>query len=93
MWPDASLERIAAVIAVHVGGGHGNPAWHPGAAPRRAVIVNTASTAALRPLPTDPVYWATKAAVVRVTESCADFAAAVIELIFHDTAVLACQRG
>jgi NAD(P)-dependent dehydrogenase (short-subunit alcohol dehydrogenase family) len=38
-------------------------------------IVNTASVAALRPLPEDPVYAATKAAVVSFTKACAPLAA------------------
>ena len=77
LWPDASLEKIAAVIAVNVGGVAMGTQLGILALRRRGggVIVNTASTAALRPLPTDPVYSATKAAVVRITESCADFAA------------------
>jgi NAD(P)-dependent dehydrogenase (short-subunit alcohol dehydrogenase family) len=37
-------------------------------------IVNTASVAALQAMPTDPVYSATKAGVVRIVESCAGFA-------------------
>ncbi len=77
LWPDASLEKIATVIAVNVGGVAMGTQLGILALRRRGggVIVNTASTAALRPLPTDPVYSATKAAVVRITESCADFAA------------------
>jgi NAD(P)-dependent dehydrogenase (short-subunit alcohol dehydrogenase family) len=37
-------------------------------------IVNTASIAALSPMPNDPVYAATKAAVVLFTQSCAEVA-------------------
>ena len=41
------------------------------ALPDGGVIINTASTAALGPMPTDPIYAGTKAAVVNLTQSCA----------------------
>jgi 3-oxoacyl-[acyl-carrier protein] reductase len=77
LWPDCSLERIAAVVAVNLGGVAMGTAEGILALRRRGggVIVNTASTAALAPMPTDPVYSATKAAVVRIVESCAGLAA------------------
>jgi NAD(P)-dependent dehydrogenase (short-subunit alcohol dehydrogenase family) len=77
LWPDTPLEKIAAVVAVNLGGVAMGTAAGIQALRRRGggVIVNTASVAALRPMPTDPVYSATKAGVVRIVESCADLAA------------------
>jgi NAD(P)-dependent dehydrogenase (short-subunit alcohol dehydrogenase family) len=77
VWPDSDLDRIMAVIAVNLGGVAMGTAAGVHALRRRGggVIVNTASVAALAPMPTDPVYSATKAGVVRVTESCAGLAA------------------
>ncbi len=76
IWPDASLEQLMRVIAVNVGGVA--MGTQEGIRALRArgggVIVNTASVAALAPFPNDPVYSATKAAVVRLTESCTGFA-------------------
>jgi NAD(P)-dependent dehydrogenase (short-subunit alcohol dehydrogenase family) len=77
VWPDSPLDKIAAVIAVNLGGvamgteaaiqvmrrqGHGG------------VIINTASVAGLAAMPTDPVYSATKAGVLRIVESCVGLA-------------------
>ena len=77
LWPDVSLEKMIAVIGVNLGGVA--MGTQEGIRALRArgggVIVNTASVAALAPMPSDPVYSATKAAVVRITESCAGFAA------------------
>jgi 3-oxoacyl-[acyl-carrier protein] reductase len=77
LWPDTPLERIGAVIAVNLGGVAMGTAAGIVALRRRGggVIVNTASVAGLRPMPTDPVYSATKAGVIRIVESCADLAA------------------
>lgn len=72
-WPDTSVERIHQMVNVNFGAmaigtrlaidtmmGSGGGA-----------IVNTASVAALSPMPNDPVYAATKAGVVMFTQSCA----------------------
>jgi NAD(P)-dependent dehydrogenase (short-subunit alcohol dehydrogenase family) len=76
VWPDGSLERMMKVIAVNLGGVAMGTQEGIRALRRRGggVIVNTASIAALGPMPLDPVYSATKAAVVRITESCAPLA-------------------
>lgn len=73
-WPDAPLEKVFRVIAVNTSGvvmgtraaveafrEHGEG----------GVVVNTASIAGLGPLPFDPVYAASKAAVIHFTKSCA----------------------
>ena len=77
VWPDASLEKMMAVITVNLGGVAMGTQEGIKALRLRGggVIVNTASTAALAPMPIDPVYSATKVAVVRITESCAPLAA------------------
>ena len=76
IWPDAELERIMKVITVNLGGVAMGTQEGIKALRKRGggCIINTASTAALRPMPTDPVYSATKAGVVRITESCAGLA-------------------
>jgi NAD(P)-dependent dehydrogenase (short-subunit alcohol dehydrogenase family) len=76
IWPESPLHRIARVIAVNLGGVAMGTEEAIRAMRRRGggVIINTASTAALRPMPTDPVYSATKVAVVRIVESCVGFA-------------------
>jgi len=76
IWPDAELERIMKVITVNLGGVAMGTQEGIRALRKRGggCIVNTASTTALNPMPTDPVYSATKAGVVRITESCAGFA-------------------
>jgi 3-oxoacyl-[acyl-carrier protein] reductase len=77
IWPDASLEKIAATISVNLGGVAMGTQEGIKALRQRGggVIVNTASVAALQAMPTDPVYSATKVGVVRIVESCAGFAA------------------
>jgi NAD(P)-dependent dehydrogenase (short-subunit alcohol dehydrogenase family) len=75
LWPDASLEKIAAVIAVNLGGvAMGTQEAITRMRGRGGVVVNTASVAALAAMPTDPVYSATKVGVLRIVESCAGFA-------------------
>jgi NAD(P)-dependent dehydrogenase (short-subunit alcohol dehydrogenase family) len=76
IWPDSELERIMKVITVNLGGVAMGTQEGIRALRKRGggCIVNTASTTALRPMPTDPVYSATKAGVVRITESCAGLA-------------------
>ncbi len=76
-WPDAPLERIAAVIAVNLGGPAMGTQAGIEALRRRGggVIINTASIAAVEAMPVDPVYSATKVGVTRIVESCTRFAA------------------
>ena len=72
-WPDVGLDKIKLVISVNVAG----VMMGTGAAVRAlrkrggGAVVNTASVAALGPMPFDPMYAASKAAVVHFTESCA----------------------
>ena len=56
-------------------------------------IGNTASIAALGPLPNDPIYAATKAAVVRFTESCGPLAnaEAVLDFVRDDELAGECR--
>src|SRR4051812_26181394 len=77
IWPESPLERIAKVVAVNLGGVAMGTEAGVQALRRRGggVIVNTASTAALRAMPTDPVYSATKVGVVRIVDSCTGHAA------------------
>ena len=77
LWPDGSLERVAAVIAVNLGGVAMGTQQGIIELRKRGggAIINSASVAALGPLPSDPVYSATKAGVVRIVESCVGFAA------------------
>ena len=72
-WPDVSVEKIYQVINVNAVGVMLGTAAGIRALRRRGggVIVNTASVAALGPMPNDPMYAASKAAVVNFTESCA----------------------
>lgn len=71
VWLDAPPERLAQVVAVNLAG----VCMGTQAAVRSMLrrdggsIVNTASTVALRPMQTDPVYAATKAGVVHLTKS------------------------
>lgn len=71
-WPETPLDVIHRMVGVNVFGvmagtrlaiaamsGHGG-----------GVVVNTASVAGLSPMPTDPVYSATKAAIINFTQSC-----------------------
>jgi NAD(P)-dependent dehydrogenase (short-subunit alcohol dehydrogenase family) len=77
IWPESPLHRIARVIAVNLGGVAMGTEEAIRAMRRRGggVIINTASTAALRPMATDPVYSATKVGVMRIVESCTEHAA------------------
>lgn len=76
-WPDMDLERIRAMVDVNLAGVAMGTQAAIQALRRRGggAIVNTASTAALQPFPMDPVYGATKAAVVSLTLACVRFAA------------------
>jgi NAD(P)-dependent dehydrogenase (short-subunit alcohol dehydrogenase family) len=77
MWPDMDLERIRHVVDVNLAGVAMGTQAAIHALRRRGggAIVNTSSTTALNPFPADPVYGATKAAVVHLTRSCAPLAA------------------
>jgi len=71
-WPDCTLEKAALVINVNVAGVvmGTREAVHRMRKRGGGVVVNTASMAALGPMPMDPIYAATKAAVVLFTQSC-----------------------
>ena len=70
-WPNAALERIHLVMNVNAAGVMmGTRQAIAEMRENGGAIVNTASIAALGPLPNDPIYAASKAAVVRFTESC-----------------------
>ena len=73
IWPNTPLEKMTQVVSVNLLGVlYGNSIGiEMMAANGGGVIVNTASTAALGPMPTDPVYSGTKAAIVNLTQSCA----------------------
>ncbi len=74
-WPETPPDRIAAVIATNVAGVMlGTRRAVVGLAGRPGVVIYTASTAGLSPLPYDPVYAGTKAAVIYFTRSCAALA-------------------
>ena len=71
-WPDSSLEKAHLVVSVNVAGVimGTREAVHRMRKRGGGVVVNTASIAALAPMPMDPIYAATKAAVVLFTQSC-----------------------
>ena len=72
-WPEIAPETIARVIATNAGGVLIGTRLAIDALRRRngGAIINTASTAGLGTLPFDPIYSATKAAVINFTQSCA----------------------
>jgi 15-hydroxyprostaglandin dehydrogenase (NAD) len=72
-WPESSLEKAQQVINVNVSGVvmGTREAVHRMRKRGGGVVVNTASMAALGPMPMDPIYAATKAAVLLFTQSCA----------------------
>jgi 3-oxoacyl-[acyl-carrier protein] reductase len=76
-WPAMDLERIHLQVDVNLAGVCMGTQEALGRLRARGggAIVNTASVAALQPLPEDPVYGATKAAVVSFTKACAPLAA------------------
>src|SRR4051794_31423625 len=75
-WPAMDLERIHLQVDVNLAGvGMGTQEAVVRLRSRGGAVVNTASVAALQPLPEDPVYAATKAAVVSFTKACAPLAA------------------
>lgn len=72
-WPEASMEKIHLVIGVNVAGVMMGTRAAVHALRKRGggAVVNTASVAAFGPMPFDPIYAATKAAVLSFTQSCA----------------------
>jgi NAD(P)-dependent dehydrogenase (short-subunit alcohol dehydrogenase family) len=72
-WPETSIERIHQMVNVNFGAMAIGTRLAVDAMSMRGggAIVNTASVAALSPMPNDPVYAATKAGVVMFTQSCA----------------------
>src|SRR4051794_37493503 len=76
-WPAMDLERIHLQVDVNLAGVcmGTQEAVVRFRSRGGGAVVNTASVAALRPLPEDPVYAATKAAVVSFTKACAPLAA------------------
>ena len=73
IWPESPLEKMTQVVSVNLLGIiYGNRIGIEMMSKNGGgVIINTASTAALGPMPTDPIYAGTKAAVVNLTQSCA----------------------
>jgi NAD(P)-dependent dehydrogenase (short-subunit alcohol dehydrogenase family) len=76
-WPAMDLERIHLQVDVNLAGVCMGTQEALVRLRERGggTVVNTASVAALQPLPEDPVYAATKAAVVSFTKACAPLAA------------------
>jgi len=76
IWPETPLDRIEAVIKVNLLGITFGNRLAIDALNRNAggVIINTASTAALGPMPADPIYSSTKSAVVNLTQASAQLA-------------------
>jgi len=76
IWPETALDRIESVINVNLKGvAFGNRlAVDLLSRNGGGVIINTASTAALGPMPADPIYSSTKAAVVGLTQASAGLA-------------------
>jgi 3-oxoacyl-[acyl-carrier protein] reductase len=72
-WPDASLEKIHQVITVNTAGVLMGTRQAVQAMRKRGggAVVNTASIAGLSPMPFDPIYAASKAAIILFTQSCA----------------------
>jgi NAD(P)-dependent dehydrogenase (short-subunit alcohol dehydrogenase family) len=74
-WPEATLERVHLVVSVNASGViMGTRQAVEAMRGKGGVVINTASTAALGPLPLDPVYASTKALVAHFTRSCAELA-------------------
>lgn len=71
-WPDMTADRIDLMLAVNIGAVvRGTYEAVKAMASRGGgVVINTASVEALVPMPMDPVYSASKAAVMRFSESC-----------------------
>lgn len=75
-WPDMTTDRIALMMAVNLGAVvYGTYCAVQAMAERGGgVVINTASVEAIVPMPMDPVYAATKAAVMRFSQSCVGLA-------------------
>ncbi len=74
-WPEASLERVYKVVTINAAGViMGTRQAVALMKDTGGVVINTASTTALTPLPRDAVYASTKALVVHFTHSCAELA-------------------
>ena len=72
-WPEVSLEKIHLVLNTNTAGVIMGTREAVEILGRRGggVIINTASVAGLGPMPFDPMYSASKAAVINFTQSCA----------------------
>ncbi len=73
IWPETPLDKIELVVSVNlIGVMYGNRLAIDALSRRGGgVIINTASTAALGPMPADPMYSGTKTAVVNLTQASA----------------------
>ena len=76
VWPASSLEKINLVVSVNLLGVMYGTRIAVDALQRRGggVIINTASTASLAPMPADPMYSGTKTAVVNLVQASAGLA-------------------
>jgi 3-oxoacyl-[acyl-carrier protein] reductase len=76
-WPDTALEKMWRVVTVNVFGTLAGTKLAIECLRSRGggVVVNTASVAGLAAMPTDPVYSASKAAIIHFTQSCGALAA------------------
>jgi NAD(P)-dependent dehydrogenase (short-subunit alcohol dehydrogenase family) len=77
VWPETSLDKIKLVVSVNLLGVMYGTRIAVDALQRRGggVIINTASTASLGPMPADPMYSGTKTAVVNLVQASAGLAA------------------
>jgi 3-oxoacyl-[acyl-carrier protein] reductase len=75
-WPDMTPDRMALMMAVNLGAVvYGTHCAVQAMAERGGgVVINTASVEAIVPMPMDPIYAATKAAVMRFSQSCSGLA-------------------
>jgi len=71
-WPNMTTDRMALMMAVNLGAVVYGTHCAVAAMTERGggVVINTASVEAIVPMPMDPIYSATKAAVMRFSESC-----------------------
>jgi NAD(P)-dependent dehydrogenase (short-subunit alcohol dehydrogenase family) len=71
-WPNMTPDRMALMMAVNLGAVVYGTHCAVAAMTERGggVVINTASVEAIAPMPMDPIYSATKAAVMRFSESC-----------------------
>ena len=77
IWPECSLEKIELVVSVNLIGVMFGTRLAVETLSRHGggVVINTASTASLGPMPADPMYSGTKTAVVNLVHSSAGLAA------------------